>query len=726
MSKLFTSDSINFEALRFDVIEQFSSLLREHTFSDITRENTTALISALIKETADIVESKSGNMECDTKLHGKLSSYCEQLNNTVLLLNQQQKNKSKKYKSELMGIITRFNDVSKHLEKTILEKKLILKQSKILKAIISQYEHIAKWDVFLKKIASTLCEHFPFQFFLIAYKEDYCAYLNIYYGSEYLPDEKKVVQNKLIEEVAQLLSLNKNYFSEIRPFDIGNQKASVFDLEKTPMILLNSLDKQKSQLTNILGIFYLPQNNVNIQEKTILQAVLTVIGITANFSKTLENHLKELNYHATHDPLTKIHNRRYFNEILTYEISRSERHQHDFVILMIDLDNFKDINDSYGHAYGDMVLQSVANIMIQQVRKSDVVARIGGDEFALILMQTNMSNGQKSAEALRKKVSQLLFTEANGQTFGITISVGLMHYPSNAKTVSDLLAGVDVALYHAKKNGKNTTYLFNAEKDKLQFIRDTQSTVEMLRMALNEGRVVPYFQPIVDCKTDNIVAYEVLARLHTLDGKIQPATEFVDSIEKHGLSQLFNQTIIEQALRKQKAAQSNGIYVSLFINLSTQTIYNHNLLDYAQNLCLELDISPNNIIFEILEHEAIIDIDIMKKTLNHLNSLGFYFALDDFGTGYNSFHYLRELPFKYVKLDGSFVKGIIDTKVNYTLVKNIVHLCRELGIKTVAEYVESEEILNAVKSLGVDYAQGYYTGMPQDYYLENNHPPHKR
>jgi len=536
----------------------------------------------------------------------------------------------------------------------------------------------------------------------------------------------KVVQNKLIEEVAQLLSLNKNYFSEIRPFDIGNQKASVFDLEKTPMILLNSLDKQKSQLTNILGIFYLPQNNVNIQEKTILQAVLTVIGITANFSKTLENHLKELNYHATHDPLTKIHNRRYFNEILTYEISRSERHQHDFVILMIDLDNFKDINDSYGHAYGDMVLQSVANIMIQQVRKSDVVARIGGDEFALILMQTNMSNGQKSAEALRKKVSQLLFTEANGQTFGITISVGLMHYPSNAKTVSDLLAGVDVALYHAKKNGKNTTYLFNAEKDKLQFIRDTQSTVEMLRMALNEGRVVPYFQPIVDCKTDNIVAYEVLARLHTLDGKIQPATEFVDSIEKHGLSQLFNQTIIEQALRKQKAAQSNGIYVSLFINLSTQTIYNHNLLDYAQNLCLELDISPNNIIFEILEHEAIIDIDIMKKTLNHLNSLGFYFALDDFGTGYNSFHYLRELPFKYVKLDGSFVKGIIDTKVNYTLVKNIVHLCRELGIKTVAEYVESEEILNAVKSLGVDYAQGYYTGMPQDYYLENNHPPHKR
>lgn len=721
MSKLFTSDTIHFETMRLEVIEEFSALLREHTFSNITRKNTTALISSLIKEIVDFIVSKGENIECDAKLPGKLSFYCERINKTLSILNQQQQQKSTQYTTELINITSRFNAVSQQLEKTIIEKKLISKQAQILKAIISLHEDITQCDVFFQKISVALHDIFPFQFFLIAYKENYSAHLNIYYGAQYLQKEKKEINEKLIEKITQQLSpeaasLNKIHFSKIEQFDIGDQKAEVFNLERMQVKLLNSLDKQQSQLQNTFGIFYLPQDDLDTMEESVLQTVLTIINMTINFSKTLGNNLKELQFFSTHDSLTKIHNRHYFNEILSYEFGRAERHQHEFIVAMLDLDDFKDINDSYGHLCGDMVLKGIADIMTTNIRKSDVVARIGGDEFAILFVETNIANGYGFAEILRKKISQLEFTEINGQTFATTVSIGLMHYPSSAKNISDMMAGADVALYQAKKTGKNTVYFFDSEKNTLQSIRDTQSTVEMLRMALHEGRIVPFFQPIVDCKTNNIMAYEVLARLHMLDGKIQSAAEFVESIEKHGLSKLFNETIISQALRKQQAAQLNGTYVSLFINLSTQTMHNHHLLDFAQNLCLELGLSSNNIIFEILEHEAIVDIDALKDTIIHLNSMGFYFALDDFGTGYNSFRYIKDLPFRYVKLDGSFIKNIVNSSVNYTLVKHIVNLCQELGIKTVAEYVESEEILNVVKSLGVDYAQGYHLGMPQDYF----------
>ena len=709
------ADPANLEELRLDVIEQFTSLLNTHIYSDISRNNISSLVSSILTETMNLIrtEDQAKNSVSVTNLHEKLIAYCTRLNNTLLLLQQEQQERCDKHKAYLLHVIPKFNQIAQDLGNTIIEKELILRQAHVLQDIIDAHEDVAKWESFVNKILLNLYAIFPFRFFLVVHKEEEHLFLNIYYGSHNSDKQKEEIQKILAKKIMRELALPIDNFSEIKNIQISEAIMDSCDLQNISMTTLTTLEGKQSFLANILGVSYAPLKKMTLQEESIVRSILTVISMVINSSKTLCKNLKNLKNYATHDPLTGLHNRRYFNEILEYEIARSERYKHEFVILMIDLDDFKDINDSYGHLIGDAVLQLFSKTITAHVRKGDVVARIGGDEFALILMETNVQNGKKTAELLRKTVSETSFQDNNGQPFKITISIGVIHYPGNAKTVTDLMAGVDIALYHAKATGKNAAYVIDSVKDKLQTTRETQANVEQLRMSLNEGRIVPFFQPIINCKTGKIFAYEVLARLYNLNGEVIPATVFGETIEKHGLSRLFNEAIISKALKAQQTAQQEKESpIRLFINLSTQTMHNHNLLNYAENLCAELNISPENIIFEILERDAIIDIIAMKKWLFHLHKKGFSFALDDFGTGYNSFHYLRELSFKYVKLDGSFVKDILNSKIDHALVKNIVCLCQDLGIATIAESVESAAILAELKVLGIDYVQGYHVGIP--------------
>jgi len=422
----------------------------------------------------------------------------------------------------------------------------------------------------------------------------------------------------------------------------------------------------------------------------------------------------ELEYYSTHDPLTGLYNRRYFNEMLEYEVGRSGRHRHEFSVLMLDLDDFKDVNDTYGHPRGDDVLRRLAEVMRLSMRIGDLATRIGGDEFAIILTETGREGAKVVAEKLCAELRDIAFEGLDGKTFHITTSIGLMTFPRDAQSVSDLMSGVDIGLYRAKQLGKNSVCTVDFVEDKILASRAVRDQAEKLREHLQNDRIVPYFQPILDCKTGKVFAYETLARLCQPNGETVAAGEFIETIEKYGMGRELDRIMIQKSLAALKLhiAGQGAASCKLFMNLSAQEIQGRGILGYAEQVCQDLEIPPNNLVFEILERDAIGDMAHMRKFLTELRKKGFSFALDDFGSGYNSFHYLRELHFEYVKLDGTFVRNILNSKVDHSLVSNLSRLCQDLGILMVAEFVESREILEALQKMDVDFAQGFHLGVP--------------
>jgi diguanylate cyclase (GGDEF)-like protein len=381
---------------------------------------------------------------------------------------------------------------------------------------------------------------------------------------------------------------------------------------------------------------------------------------------------------------------------------------------MLDLDDFKDVNDTYGHPCGDMVLRGLAEVMLSVMRKGDLATRIGGDEFAIILTETGREGGKAVAEKLRNELRDISFDGLDGKKFHITTSIGLVTFPGDAQTVSDLMAGVDVGLYRAKQLGKDSVCTVDTIEGAVQANRVVRDQAEKLREYLRDDRIVPYFQPILDCKTGKVFAYETLARLCEPNGETIAAGMFIETIEKYGMGRELDRIMIQKSLAvlKQHIADQGVKNCKLFMNLSAQEIQGRGILGYAEQVCHELEIPPGNLVFEILERDAIGDMTHMRKFLTELRKKGFSFALDDFGSGYNSFHYLRELHFEFVKLDGAFVRNIMSSKIDHSLVSNLSRLCQDLGILMVAEFVESREIMEALQSMGVDYAQGFYLGVP--------------
>ena len=493
------------------------------------------------------------------------------------------------------------NQAAEKLADTLVKKDLLERQSCVLESIILSHEKISQWKEFVQEILANFHTTFSFNLFFIAFAEEHGLSLFIYYMGSYTEEAKAMARTGLTKEMLAKLGLPLDAPLDIEEFQVLESGACV-TIGDVKMLTVTVPGAEKLNLAGLLGVAYGASQNLSEQEESVIRSILAVMVMVVGSSKVLNRTLSELEFYSTHDPLTGLHNRRYFNEMLEYEVGRSGRHKHEFTVLMLDMDDFKDVNDTYGHPCGDAVLKQIAETMRNSMRKGDLATRIGGDEFAIILTETGKNGAFAVAEKLRAELRGATFESPDGKSFHITTSIGLATYPEDAQNISDLMASVDMGLYRAKGMGKDGTSTIDAVKDQIQAGREIRGRAEQLRDALKNDRIIPYFQPIFDCKSGKLFAYEALARLQETNGEIISAGMFVETIEKYGMGRELDRPMVEKSLMalKSRIVDEGSTPTRLFINLSAQEIQGRGILGFAEQLCNKLEIPPKNVVFEIL------------------------------------------------------------------------------------------------------------------------------
>lgn len=424
--------------------------------------------------------------------------------------------------------------------------------------------------------------------------------------------------------------------------------------------------------------------------------------------KTVHEYNVRLEELSTHDPLTDLYNRRKFEDFLHYEIIRSARHQRSFSLIMVDLDNFKYINDTFGHPVGDLVLKELSMLLSGCLRKGDVLARLGGDEFAILLPETELAKGLQVANKLLQSLQDKEFELPVGKV-RCTASFSLVSYPEDGLTEGEIYSAMDVVLYKAKSRGKNQVMTAESEEDRSMMNVFRQG--EFLRAALREGRVEAHLQPIINLRDGSIKAYEVLARIR--DGEVVvPAGEFVEVAEKLGMAQEMDSTVFRKGLAHYAAVSRKNQGVKLFFNLFPRSFNDIEWVRAIPAIAREAGMPCELIVLELTEREALPNLSQVRAVIEELKGTGIKIALDDFGSGFSSFMYLKYLPVDYVKIEGSFVQQIVNDPRDRIMVEHINRMAHEFGLKTIAEFVEDEETARMLAEIGVDSAQGYHFGRP--------------
>lgn len=440
------------------------------------------------------------------------------------------------------------------------------------------------------------------------------------------------------------------------------------------------------------------------------QKLLLTIGVNISERKRAEEEVIKM---ATEDPLTGLSNRRMFQSELENKINSAKRYGFSIALFYLDLDLFKIINDTNGHEAGDKLLIQVAHLLKEGLRNTDLLSRIGGDEFTVVIQNDDLETIKTVAGKINNLLSQLGYS-FNDMSYKVSVSTGIAIYPDHGSSVNELLANADLAMYQAKEQGGGQYHIFSPD---IQYqARLTQMTHwrEIIENALTDNRFILFYQPILEISTHTISHYECLIRMMDEEGNLVMPDEFIGFAETLGLIGKIDQWVIKAAVQKLlKFKQENKDY-KLAINLSGASFNDENIFEIiSEQLLINPEIDAKQIIFEITETAAVSNFLAAQSLINKIKELGCSLALDDFGVGFSSFYYLKHLPVDFVKIDGSFIRQIDKNNEDKIFVKALTEVSQTLGKEIVAEFVENEAILEILKNFGIEFAQGYHIGKPQ-------------
>ncbi len=422
---------------------------------------------------------------------------------------------------------------------------------------------------------------------------------------------------------------------------------------------------------------------------------------------------RRLQYQASHDALTTLYNRRELEARLAGATTSARDDGARHVLCYMDLDRFKIVNDTCGHVAGDALLRQLGAMLARQIRQQDMLARLGGDEFGLLMENTTLEAARITVERLRSTIDAFQFIWER-RRFRLSASFGVCEINAASGTVTDLLRNADAACYLAKDAGRNRIQYHVDNDEAVRHRRGEMNWVNRLQAALDEGRLRVALQPIVPAHPgpDPRKSYEALIRLKDEAGDIISPGFFLPAAERYGMLPRLDQWMVEQVLALLSGPQLAGEVRYVAVNLSGSSMADSDFLERLRALLTTCPEHCRHLCFEITETAAIANMGQVCDFIRDLQALGCVFALDDFGTGMASFDYLRALPVDYLKIDGSFIRDICSDPVSHAMVNAIVEVARVMGKATVAEFVESPAIMEALQGLGVDYLQGFAIGRP--------------
>ena len=440
----------------------------------------------------------------------------------------------------------------------------------------------------------------------------------------------------------------------------------------------------------------------------VVSLTVVAVGAVVAERRRLEIRLLRL---ADHDPLTNLFSRRRLHDELRLTLAQASRYGTRGALLFLDLDAFKSVNDALGHRAGDRVLAALARRLRGRLRHSDIVARIGGDEFAVLLPHTDATQSQALAAQLLEAIRSHPIDLA-GRPLEISAAIGIALFPEHGTTADELLAHADRAMYQAKAMGGNGCRLYAPDERWQRTIKAGFRNEEVLRAALEQGRFLFHGQPILNLRDNQVQQYELLLRMKGENGDLLPPAAFLGEAERSGLLPPLERWVVRQAVEL-LARNGNGRHgYSLSVNLSGRALSDPELPALIERELAAARVAPARLVLEISESTAVAELDHAREFALAVRRLGCRLALDDFGVGMSSLHPLAQLPVDYLKIDGSFVQNVSQSPAERQLVRGVVEMAAALDTETIAESVPDQSTLEVLRACGVDYAQGYHVGRP--------------
>lgn len=548
-----------------------------------------------------------------------------------------------------------------------------------------------KYSVDLLEILNTKDTNYVYSVALInnqsyilidASKEDRMNPLDIF---EFLPEELPVIHKAILSLKPQykvINSINTVGITFYYPFK---------DKKNTTYLLVIDYNFNKiKEINDFLSV---------IRKVSIFFIILTLI-----IFNTLIFFIIKTSYYKRKsfiDSLTNIYNKNYLEYISELTDLKN------YIVAAIDIDFFKKVNDTYGHAIGDIVLRTVAENIKKNLREEDILIRYGGEEFVILVRKERKNKIEiilNVFERLRENIENLKIFITEKDYIKVTISIGVFLNTDKEKSLYAAIKKADIALYKSKSKGRNRIEIYDEEKDYINSL----ITITEVKNAVDENKIFCYYQPIIDLKTNLVSHYEALVRMEDKNGNIITPYSFLTAIEHTFVYTKLTKAVIDYNIEILK--KYSDIKVS--INLKPADILNRSTVDYLVDIAKNKDI-VSRLFFEIIETEDLLAYEEILKVIGQLKKVGYKICLDDFGSGYSNFVYLLRLNIDYLKLDANLIKNINTDKVSFEVVKLILQFCKNMKIKTIAEFAENEDILNVLRYIGIDYGQGYYFSKPK-------------